>query len=429
LPRALTDKEQENLLREYYATRDEGARQLLISHNLRLCAYYANKYAKSIEQYEDLMSVATIELINVIDKKFDITRGNKFSTYATISIIGAITNETHRDIRTKEPLEKHHLSYFNGEIPGVDLESEKFSYDPCDNIIENIAFKDKIRYFMLSLNERERIIARYYHSLLGDKKIPTKVLAKKLGVSTSYVNLIAKQLKEKLRDYLGNNGLKLDPRKEALLNYLKKVTSKKERAIIEHYYGLNDKEKLNALSISRKLVISRKEVLDILNKVNRHCGFIGSPEEVTNEDIKNYLATSRNEVANRIGGYYSNLEGTDKEKQQKTCLGLGLDRQAVYGVIRYLKLKIAKEKLKAEQLEGHPIITMSDILEYYNDDSKRKDKEFMEYLYGLNGKEKKYVKELVSIFNISESTVRKKIEYIESNIIKYILDRDSEQTI
>ena len=104
LPRPLSDKEQEYLLRDYYALRDEGARQLLISHNLRLCAYYANKYASSPEEFEELMSVATIELINVIDNKFDLSKGFKFSTYASISIIGAITNETHRDIRTKEAL-------------------------------------------------------------------------------------------------------------------------------------------------------------------------------------------------------------------------------------------------------------------------------------------------------------------------------------
>ena len=77
-PKPLNKKEEEHYI-ELWEKGDEGAKNILIEHNLRLVAHIAKKYAGE-NNFDDLVSVGTIGLIKGINT-FDKTKTSKLTTY------------------------------------------------------------------------------------------------------------------------------------------------------------------------------------------------------------------------------------------------------------------------------------------------------------------------------------------------------------
>ena len=67
---------------------DEGAREKLIVHNLRLVSHIVRKYYSASPDQEDLNSIGTIGLIKAVDS-FNVEKGAKFATYAARCIQNA----------------------------------------------------------------------------------------------------------------------------------------------------------------------------------------------------------------------------------------------------------------------------------------------------------------------------------------------------
>jgi RNA polymerase primary sigma factor len=80
----------ERLLLEQQVARGEEARRQLIQANLRLVVSVAKKYIGSPMAFMDLVQEGNIGLMRAVEK-FDYTRGNRFSTYATWWIRQAVT--------------------------------------------------------------------------------------------------------------------------------------------------------------------------------------------------------------------------------------------------------------------------------------------------------------------------------------------------
>ncbi|OIP12448.1 MAG: hypothetical protein COS15_03485 [Caldiserica bacterium CG02_land_8_20_14_3_00_36_38] len=79
-------KEEEKQLFKKMRKGDQTARNVIILSNLRLIAKIAGKYSRGDKNlYEELFSEAEISLIKAVDS-FDINKGLKFSTFATIVI-------------------------------------------------------------------------------------------------------------------------------------------------------------------------------------------------------------------------------------------------------------------------------------------------------------------------------------------------------
>lgn len=68
---------------------DEEARALLVERFRSLSAYLARKFAGRGEDSEDLEQVASLGLLNAIDR-FDPERGVQFSTFAAATIVGEL---------------------------------------------------------------------------------------------------------------------------------------------------------------------------------------------------------------------------------------------------------------------------------------------------------------------------------------------------
>lgn len=83
------DNEAERLFREYSRTKDPRVRDRLIAMHQNLVRFLAGKFANRGEPLEDLVQVGLIGLVNAVDR-YDAERGNKFSTYATPTIVGEI---------------------------------------------------------------------------------------------------------------------------------------------------------------------------------------------------------------------------------------------------------------------------------------------------------------------------------------------------
>lgn len=71
------------------ATGDSALRDAIISAHLPLVRALARRFAHRGEPLEDLVSTGTLALIHAVDR-FDPTKGTKFSTFATPTVIGEL---------------------------------------------------------------------------------------------------------------------------------------------------------------------------------------------------------------------------------------------------------------------------------------------------------------------------------------------------
>ena len=99
----------------------------LIMSNMALVKHIASKYytSKIGMEYEDLVSFGVMGLIDA-SKKFDINRGVKFSTYASIRISSFIIDE----IRKQSPTSRLSVSKIKEYNKSVDILQNKFFREP-----------------------------------------------------------------------------------------------------------------------------------------------------------------------------------------------------------------------------------------------------------------------------------------------------------
>lgn len=109
LPAPLDAEKEEEVIRRLGTEEDEGAKRLLIEHNLRLVVYIAKKFDNTGVGVEDLISIGTIGLIKAINT-FQPTKKIKLATYASRCIENEIlmylrrNNKTKLEVSIDEPL-------------------------------------------------------------------------------------------------------------------------------------------------------------------------------------------------------------------------------------------------------------------------------------------------------------------------------------
>lgn len=84
--RGMNEKE---LFELYLESKDPGLRNAIFERYIYLAEILAKKYINRGVDYQDLFQIASIGLLNAIER-FDISRGYKFSSFATPTIIGEI---------------------------------------------------------------------------------------------------------------------------------------------------------------------------------------------------------------------------------------------------------------------------------------------------------------------------------------------------
>ena len=200
-PKPLSAAEERELLLRMKKNSDNEARSKLIEHNLRLVAHIIKKYYSAYGEQEDLISIGTIGLIKAIDS-FDAEKGTRLATYAA----RCIENEILMHFRAI----KKNAGIMSLSEP-IDSDSEGNPLTLIDLIFvdDTVAEEiDKIKkskqlyeYLELFDDEREKEILIMRYGLYDTKEMTQREIAKKLGISRSYVSRIEKRGIEKLRYY------------------------------------------------------------------------------------------------------------------------------------------------------------------------------------------------------------------------------------
>ena len=200
-------KEEEDKYVELMLTGDKEARAKLIEHNLRLVAHIVKKFETSTNDVDDLIGIGTVGLIKGIDS-FSPNKNVRLTTY----IAKCAENEILMYFRADKKNSKN-ISLFDGisydkdgnEVTIIDiLKTEEPDFAEDIYINDNIKL---LKEYMKILTPREREVLTKRYGLDNTDEITQKEIAKKLGISRSYVSRIEKRAITKiLREFIKKEG-------------------------------------------------------------------------------------------------------------------------------------------------------------------------------------------------------------------------------
>ncbi|MCP8616944.1 RNA polymerase sporulation sigma factor SigK [Salirhabdus salicampi] len=172
---------------------DQHARNMLIEHNLRLVAHIVKKYENTNEDQEDLISIGTIGLIKGIES-YSPDKGTKLATYAARCIENEILmflrslKKTKKDVSLHDPIGQDKEG---NEICLMDILKAEHP-DIVEHIQTNMEI-EKINEYITILDDREKEVIMKRYGLGSYKELTQREIAKKLGISRSYVSRIEKR--------------------------------------------------------------------------------------------------------------------------------------------------------------------------------------------------------------------------------------------
>ena len=198
-PRPLKAEEERECL-ERAARGDLEARNTLVEHNLRLVAHIVKKYYAQTGDQDDLISIGTIGLIKGVST-FRPDKNVRLATYAS----RCIENEILMHFRAQKKLAGEVSlteTLDGGDEPGALSLMDVLAVE--DDMLEDLSNREaceQVRECVercLDEREREIIIGRY--GLRGGVPLTQREMAKKCGISRSYVSRIEKKSLSKLEE-------------------------------------------------------------------------------------------------------------------------------------------------------------------------------------------------------------------------------------
>ena len=179
------------------------ARDLLITHNLRLVVYIAKKFETPTAGIEDMISIGTIGLIKAVNT-FEPTKNIKLATYASRCIEKEIlmylrkSSNRRQEASIDEPL---NIDGDGNELLLSDvLSSEE---NQVGQRLEQDAERASLRRSVEQLSPRERQIMELRFGLLDGVERTQKEVADAIGISQSYISRLEKRIIRQLREQLG----------------------------------------------------------------------------------------------------------------------------------------------------------------------------------------------------------------------------------
>ncbi len=197
-PKPLTPRQERECL-EKIRQGDLAAKNMLIEHNLRLVAHIVKKYYAISGEQEDLISIGTIGLIKAAST-FDYEKSKKFSTYASKCIENEVLmhfrsrRKSASDVSLSEPVDTDREG---NSLTLMDIMSEEI--DMVGQIDLQLKSAQLRQYIESFLDDRERAIIALRYGLGGRRPLTQREVAKRLGISRSYVSRIEKKAVEVLR--------------------------------------------------------------------------------------------------------------------------------------------------------------------------------------------------------------------------------------
>ena len=205
-PKPLSLEDEKKYFEAFWAG-DKSAKDLLITHNLRLVAHIVKKYNSSNEA-DDLISVGSIGLIKAINT-FKYGKNTQFSTYAA----RCIENEILMLLRANK---KHNVVMSLSETLGKDKDGNEVTVmdivanekEDVISCVENNILTEKLLSIIkqvLSTREYQIICMRF--GLNGARSYTQREIAKKLGISRSYISRLEKKALDIMKEHVDKNDI------------------------------------------------------------------------------------------------------------------------------------------------------------------------------------------------------------------------------
>ncbi len=181
------------------ANGDEGAKSMLIEHNLRLVVYISRRFESTGINLEDLISIGTIGLIKAVNT-FRPEKNIKLATYASRCIENEILMyirkiSSHKgDVSLDEPINTDwdgnelHL----GDVLGTEP-------DAVSRPLEDDVDLQLLHEALSQLGEKEKTIVSLRYGIGGGREKTQKEVADILGISQSYISRLEKRIILRLR--------------------------------------------------------------------------------------------------------------------------------------------------------------------------------------------------------------------------------------
>lgn len=196
------DAEQEQLVFEQLEAGNPHARELLITHNLRLVVYIAKKFENSGVSVEDIISIGSIGLIKAVNT-FQPSKKIKLATYASRCIENEIlmylrkSSNRRQDASIDEPL---NTDSEGNELLLLDVLSS--DQNQIGSELERDAEWRILHQAVEALRPRERQIMQMRFGLLDGVEHTQKEVADQIGISQSYISRLEKRIIRRLRKEL-----------------------------------------------------------------------------------------------------------------------------------------------------------------------------------------------------------------------------------
>lgn len=178
---------------------DIDAKNSLIEHNLRLVAHIVKKYYTTNCEQDDLISIGTIGLIKAVSS-FKTDKGIRFATYAARCIENEILmhfrnlKKSAQDLYISDPID---TDKDGNALTLIDIISD--DYDLTEEVDTKLRLERLRVIFSGTLDKREKEIIELRYGLNGNPELTQREIAKKLGISRSYVSRIETAALKKLR--------------------------------------------------------------------------------------------------------------------------------------------------------------------------------------------------------------------------------------
>jgi RNA polymerase primary sigma factor len=243
---------------------DNKYKTLLFNANARFVVSVAKQYSHRGELM-DLITEGNIGLLHAIDR-FDYTQGFKLISYAVWDIRRVMLeylNNTKNTIR----LPQNKISGINKMKTVSARLEQKLERQPTE-------FEVEAEFLKLDYTKYQNI-----KSLNGFKRLPNTI---------SYDNTITDTDNMTLLDTFASydKDIFYTPSLNIELNDMMTQLKRREKYIIEHYYGINEKKQLSISSISKKLELTETTVNKILKRALKQ---LNRKNRMANQVLNKYL--------------------------------------------------------------------------------------------------------------------------------------------